>query len=90
MKDFNYVDSKGNVMNVSVMGFFRIPDLDKEFIMYAFVDDDDNNSDGRVLLGEVIRENGDMQILGIESSEKDLVVAYYNEVITQLGGNEDE
>ena len=31
-----------------------------------------------------------MQILGIESSEKDLVVAYYNEVITQLGGNEDE
>ena len=58
--------------------------------MYAFVDDDDNNSDGRVLLGEVIRENGDMQILGIESSEKDLVVAYYNEVITQLGGNEDE
>lgn len=90
MKDFNYVDSKGNVMNVSVMGFFRIPDLEKEFIMYAFVDDDDNNSDGRVLLGEVIRENGDMQILGIESSEKDLVVAYYNEVITQLGGNEDE
>ena len=46
MKDFNYVDSKGNVMNVSVMGFFRIPDLEKEFIMYAFVDDDDNNSDG--------------------------------------------
>ena len=90
MKEFNYVDSKGNVMNVSVMGFFRIPDLEKEFIMYAFVDDDDNNSDGRVLLGEVIRENGDMQILGIESSEKDLVVAYYNEVITQLGGNEDE
>ena len=90
MKDFNYVDSKGNVMNVSVMGFFRIPELEKEFIMYAFVDDDDNNSDGRVLLGEVIRENGDMQILGIESSEKDLVVAYYNEVITQLGGNEDE
>lgn len=90
MKDFNYVDSKGNVMNVSVMGFFRIPDLEKEFIMYAFVDDDDNNYDGRVLLGEVIRENGDMQILGIESSEKDLVVAYYNEVITQLGGNEDE
>lgn len=90
MKDFNYVDSKGNVMNVSVMGFFRIPELEKEFIMYAFVDDDENNSDGRVLLGEVIRENSDMQILGIESSEKDLVVAYYNEVITQLGGNEDE
>lgn len=90
MKDFNYVDSKGNVMNVSIMGFFRIPELEKEFIMYAFVDDDENNSAGRVLLGEVIRENSDMQILGIESSEKDLVVAYYNEVITQLGGNEDE
>lgn len=90
MKEFNYIDSKGNTMNVSVMGFFRVPELEKEFIMYAFVDDDDNNPDGRVLLGEVIKENDDMQILGIESSEKDLVVAYYNEVITQLGGNEDE
>ncbi len=89
MKDFNYVDSNGNTINVSVMGFFRVPELEKEFIMYAFVDDSDN-PDGRVLLGEVIRENDDMQILGIDSNEKDLVVAYYNEVITQLGGNVDE
>ena len=90
MKDFNYVDSNGNTINVSVMGFFRVPELEKEFIMYAFVDDVSDNPDGRVLLGKVIRENDNMQILGIDSNEKDLVVAYYNEVITQLGGNEDE
>lgn len=57
--------------------------------MYSLVDDE-TNDEGHVILGEVVRENGDVQILGIESSEKDLVVAYYNEIETQLGGNIDE
>ena len=32
----------------------------------------------------------DIQILGIDSNEKELVVAYYNEVINQIGENENE
>ena len=44
-----------------------------------------NNENGHVLLGEIIREEDNIQILGIESTEKDLVIAYYNEVINQIG-----
>ena len=44
----------GNFINVSVLGMFRIPDLEKQYIMYALEDDDPYNENGAVLLGEVI------------------------------------
>ena len=80
MKEITFKDSNGTTMNISVIGFFRIPELQKEFI----------NDEGHVILGEVIRENDEMKILGIESGEKDLVLAYYNEVSNQIGGSENE
>ena len=90
MKEINYKDENGNNINVSVMGFFRIAELEKEFIMYSFIDDNNSNDEGLVLLGEVLRDGDDIQIVGIESSEKEMVIAYYNEITEQLGGNIDE
>ena len=90
MKDIKYKDENGKEMTISLMGFFKVPELEKEFIMYSFTDNDINNDFGHVLLGEVVRENDEIQILGIESEEKELVVAYYNEVINQIGGTSDE
>ena len=90
MKDITFKDENGNNMSISIIGYFKVDELDKEFIMYGLVDDDSSNEDGHVLLGEVLREENDTKILGIESSEKDLVIAYYNEVINQIGGSLDE
>lgn len=90
MKEITIKDNDGNNLNISVIGFFRIPELEKEFVMYGLVDDDETKENGHVLLGEVIREEDNIRIEGIESEEKDLVVAYYNEVINQIGGNENE
>ena len=90
MKDIIYKDSNGNMMNVSVIGFFSISELEKEFVMYGLVDDDKNNEDGHVLLGEVIRNDDDVQIVGILPDEKELVVAYYNEISTQIGEEDDD
>ena len=90
MKDIIFTDNNGRNLNISIIGFFRIPELEKEFVMYGLIDDDVTNENGEVLLGEVIREEDNIQIQGIESSEKDLVVAYYNEVINQIGGKKDE
>ena len=88
METINYKDNNGKIINVSVIGFFRIPELEKEFIMYGLIDDDNSNDSGHVLLGEVIRENEtNFKILGIKSSEKDMVLAYYNEISQQMGGN---
>ena len=36
-------DDKGNLMTIPFIGFFKIPDLEKEFIMYSFTDNDINN-----------------------------------------------
>ena len=72
-------------ITISVIGFFKVPELEKEFIMYSCTDDDSSKQNGLVLLGEIIKEEDNIQILGIDSNEKDLVLAYYNEVINQIG-----
>lgn len=85
-----YKDEKGNNINISLIGFFKIEQLEKEFIMYSIIDDDKNNLDGYILLGEVLRNNDSIQILGIKENEKELVLAYYNEISKQLGEDDNE
>ena len=85
MKDITYKNEEGNIITISVIGFFKVPELEKEFIMYSCTDDHSSKQNGLVLLGEIIKEEDNIQILGIDSNEKDLVLAYYNEVINQIG-----
>lgn len=87
-KTLTVKDPKGGELNVSVLGTFNVPDLDKTYIMYALEDSNPKNESAAVMLGEVIGEGEDMQIGGILSSEKELVVAYYNEIINQVGEDE--
>lgn len=87
MKDKIVVKNANGVnINISVLGYFRIPDLNKEYVMYSMVDENPDNEYGAVLLGEVIKEdNVPVKILGIEENEQEMVMAYYNEVSSQLG-----
>lgn len=90
MQDIKFIDENGKEITISVIGFFRVDELEKEFIMYSLTDDDSSNDMGYVLLGEVVRYDGIVQILGIESEERDMVLAYYNEISNQIGGSENE
>ena len=90
MKGINYIDSKGNNINISLIGYFSIPELQKEYIIYSLLDDDNDNDNGFVVLGEVVKTDDNVQILGLLPEEKDLVVAYYNEIANQLGGPKNE
>ena len=40
MKDITYKNEEGNIITISVIGFFKVPELEKEFIMYSCTDDD--------------------------------------------------
>ena len=90
MQDIKFIDENGKEITISVIGYFRINELEKEFIMYSMVDDNVDNDMGHVILGEVVRYDGIVQILGIESEERDMVLAYYNEISNQIGGSENE
>ena len=90
MKEIIYKDKNGNNVTASVLGFFKIEELNKEFVMYSIVDDNVEEDDCVILLGEVVREDDNVQILGIDENEKDLVVAYYNEIASQIGRSNDE
>lgn len=90
MQDIKFIDENGKEITISVIGFFRVNELEKEFIMYSMVDDNVDNDMGHVILGEVVKYDGIVQILGIESEERDMVLAYYNEISNQIGGSENE
>lgn len=90
LEKLNVRDENGNKVIVSVMGMFEIPDLEKKYVMYSILNEDDSISYGGVLLGELVGEGEDLQVLGILPEEKDMVVAYYNEISTQLGEDDDE
>ncbi len=85
-KHITVSNEQGQNINISVIGSFRIPDLEKEFMMYSMVDENEDNSLGAVLLGEVIRDGDKMEVVGVRDDEKEMVVAYYNEISEQMGG----
>lgn len=85
-KHITVSNEQGQNINISVIGSFRIPDLEKEFMMYSMVDENEDNSLGAVLLGEVIRDGDKLEVVGVRDDEKEMVVAYYNEISEQMGG----
>jgi len=90
MEELKYVDADGNNVNISVIGFFEIPDLEKEYAIYSIDTQDKNNENGYIMLGEVIKDKENKKVVGILENEKELVMAYYNEVIMQTGGEINE
>ena len=86
MEQITVKNEQGQNINISVIGSFRIPDFDKEFMMYSMVDENEDNNLGAVLLGEVIRGADGIEVVGIRDDEKEIVVAYYNEISEQMGG----
>ena len=84
LKEVVTKNDKGVDVKLSVVGEFKINELNKEFIIYSLVDEDDTNEDGHLLIGEVLRENDEVKVSGIKKSEKDLVMAYYNEIASQI------
>ena len=87
-KHYIIKDKDGNTLNATLIGCFKIPDLDKEYAIYSLQDNDSNNDMGYAMIGELIREDSILKVLGIKDEEKDVVLAYYNEISNQLGGND--
>lgn len=78
-------DSNENDLVISVVGEFKIDELDRKYIIYSIVDSNENNPDGQILIGEIVEEDGNLKVLGIRKEEKELVLRYYNEISNQLG-----
>ena len=77
---FNVKNELGETIKAYFLGFFSVPGLDKEYAIYTIVDDNPLSKDGAILLGEVIRDNENITILGIEEDEIDIVTKCYREI----------
>ena len=87
---YKIVSENGDTIMVSILGAFRVETLNKEYAMYSLVNDNPDNENGAVLLGEVVREDGKVKVLDILEEEVDLVVAFYNEIANQIGGKSND
>ena len=83
---YKIVSENGDTIMVSILGAFRVETLNKEYAMYSLVNDNPDNENGAVLLGEVVREDDKVKVLDILEEEVDLVVAFYDEIANQIGG----
>lgn len=90
MRELTVKNQFNNDITISLIGTFKIDALNKEFIIYSLTDAIDENPNGEIILGELVREENNIQVLGIEKEEQDLVVAFYNEISKQIGEDEDE
>lgn len=88
-KEIIIKDESGVDITISIVGEFKIDDLNKEFIIYSIVDNDDASTKGQIIIGEVIRDNDNLQVLGIKEDERDLVLSFYNEISEQLGNGDE-
>lgn len=79
-------NEQGENINITVIGTFEIPDLKKEYMMYSMEDENEENSLGAILIGELLKEEDKIKVAGVPEEEKEMVVAYYNEVSEQMGG----
>ena len=87
MDEIKVKNDEGKEITVKSLGTFRVEDLGKEFIMYSLNDDKPETELGAILLGELIQdEEGNYQVVGILDSEREMVLAFYNEIATQVGG----
>ena len=87
---YKIVSENGDTIMVSILGAFRVETLNKEYAMYSLVNDNPDNENGAVLLGEVVRDDGKVKVLDILEEEVDLVVAFYNEIANQIGGKSND
>ncbi len=89
MNEIKVKNEEGKEITIKSLGTFRIEELGKEYVMYSLNDDKPETELGAILLGELVQdENGNYQVLGILDSEREMVVAFYNEIATQVGGSD--
>ena len=87
MNEIKVKNDEGKEITVKSLGTFKIEELGKEYVMYSLNDDKPETELGAILLGELIQdEDGNYQVVGILDEEKEMVVAFYNEIATQVGG----
>lgn len=84
-KEIIIKDAEQNDVEISILGEFKINELEKEYIMYSIIDKDEAVTDGKVIIGEVIRDEDSVKVVGIKEEERDLVLAFYNEISEQVG-----
>lgn len=72
-------DENDNDLTVELLLSFKLEELGKEYIVYT-INDDNVSEDVTVLISEIAYENGIQKIVPIKEEEKEMVLAFYNDI----------
>lgn len=84
-KEIKIKNENGEEITISIVGNFKIEDLKKEYVIYSIVDDNPLNDKGAILIGELVRNNDELSVIGIDEEEQPIVLAFYNEIANSVG-----
>ena len=84
-KEIKIKNENGEEITISIVGNFKIEDLKKEYVIYSIVDDNEANTKGTILIGELVRNNDELSVIGIDEEEQPIVLAFYNEIANSVG-----
>lgn len=84
-KDMIFQDENGINYNVAPLFNFKIDALNKVFAVYSFCDDNPDNPNGDIMIGELVTNQEDVDIVGVREEEQEIVEQVYNEIISRIG-----
>lgn len=80
MNSIKYYDSNNNIIDINVVGFFYVDVLNKKFVIYSVCDDNIDNDECYILIGEVVKFIDGIKIIGVLEEDFDIVMNTFYEL----------
>ena len=78
----------GKEVTVEIIGGFRVEDLDKEYVLCTYDDDNESEKVLMVILEVELDEFSNRSLVSIPDSEKEIVLNCYNAIKEDILGGE--
>lgn len=76
--------SQDKTITVEALKIFDVKELNKKYVVYGIVDDNNENTKANLMIGELIENNGDYQVMGIKTEEKDIALSLFQSYLESL------
>lgn len=73
------INEMGQSVTIDIIGQFRIDEVDRQYVIYT-LNDDGVSEELIILIAQVEMENGKMKLLSIPDKERNMVVAFFNNI----------
>lgn len=85
-KNMIFQDENGINYNVEPLFEFKVDALNKTFAVYSLCDENPDNPNGDIMIGELVTDQNGIDIIGVKEEEKEIVEQLYIDIVSKIGG----